>query len=709
MSLAGCPAALRLYTGPGGGGVKDLHLLYLAFALVPLAAGSAHAQSYTGIITLEPIPPRAGAGDPIYFSGWLGTASGSDVSRATVHVKDDVSFGRDTVIATLVTGSDGRFEGAWAAQPRGSGAWDLYAVFEGSPQVSGARSDAYSLRVSLDSGAASYGTSIRLDGVPGSVNPGDRVTFTGRLSAGGQPLGGATVKIYEDDPLSPDQRLGQGATGAGGRFSIAWTASAGLVEEDFDVYAVFDGDDAYPRARTANQTLSVLKLGGTIALDPLPGRAAEGDMVEFSGTLRLDGASPQGQVVYIKDEDPFSGDDLLAAAYVEGDGRFSAGWFAKRVDPDSTVDIYAVFEGDDTHYRLTTCDPDPTLGGSCPDTIPLFISDSGPARPGPAPAGDQYMELYYSMDLHQSPRVAIVPSPDSYGEVRGHIVPAQEGILMWKQYMEGRYGGDWDVTFEVVAPGSKFGSRPDVVVNLDTGDTHAGCDDYYGVASVPRQPDGPVQTTVCSTYGGERRSDADVSATAAHEFIHAVGLGHAFNKAGDMMCSAEDGVPTCDRLDSKQKTPSGLNLEAIAQLYGADGFRNPNAPVAYGDRFPAGAPAAPPAGNGGRCLDEYDVRVSLEPGWYAERQICGGGHVHYSFSASGELGWFEIYALPPGTDVDGFVNGGEGEYYTCEEYGEIWQSRSNTCDMEAGSSIVVLNVGDGAADVRGHVRIHEDE
>lgn len=83
--------------------------LPLALALVPLAAGSAHAQSYTGVITLDPIPPRAGAGDPVYFSGWLGTASGYDVSEATVYVKDDVSFGRDRVVATLFTGGDGRF------------------------------------------------------------------------------------------------------------------------------------------------------------------------------------------------------------------------------------------------------------------------------------------------------------------------------------------------------------------------------------------------------------------------------------------------------------------------------------------------------------------------------------------------------------------------------------------------------------------------
>ena len=84
----------------------------------------------------------------------------------------------------------------------------------------------------------------------------------------------------------------------------------------------------------------------SITLDPVPDSAYAGDRVEFTGTLHLDGRSPEGVIVYIKDEDAFSGDDLLASAYVDGAGRFAAYWITSDVDPDHIVDVYAVFEGD---------------------------------------------------------------------------------------------------------------------------------------------------------------------------------------------------------------------------------------------------------------------------------------------------------------------------------------------------------------------------
>ena len=175
--------------------------------------------------------------------------------------------------------------------------------------------------------------------MPASAHAGDFVAFTGSLAAHGRPLYGALVKVYEDDPFSPDQRLGDGRTDSEGRFSVTWRADTGLVETDFDVYAVFDGDAIYERDRTPNQTLGVHKIGGSITPGPLPRSASVGQAVAFSGTLRLDGYSPQGAAVYIKDEDPLGGDDLLATAYVESDGRFSANWFADYVDLDGEADI----------------------------------------------------------------------------------------------------------------------------------------------------------------------------------------------------------------------------------------------------------------------------------------------------------------------------------------------------------------------------------
>ena len=719
-------------------------ILLAGIGMALFAVDSAEAQSYNGVIILDPIPSKIKTGSMVTFSGQLTTTYGDAVPNAIVYIKDDVDFGSDAFIGTLSTDSNGKFKGTWTAKPRSSGAWDFYAVYEGSSNVGRARSTTYNIQVSSyydsdssynsqspsessSSGPTYYSTSITLNRIPTSVYAGDSVTFTGTLTANGRPLGNAFVQVLEDDPFSLDQRLGYERTDSNGKFSITWNAGAGLIEDDFDVYAVFNGDNIYKKDRTPNQTMSVLKYGGFISLDHFPNSAKVGDVITFSGTLNLDGFNTEGAVVYIKDEDPGTGDDLLATGYVDGSGRFSANWFANYADVDSTVDVYAVFEGNDLLYRLTTCDSGPTkiFGGSCFDTIPLRISGSLPTTPPSnyVPTGSEYMKLWYSMSFPHTPHVAIVPNPDSYQDVRGHIASVQEGVLTWEAYLEQEYGGYWDVTFEIVHPGQLyFDSKPDVIMNLDTHDTHAPCfADYYGVASISPNPIKPINTHVCSTYDGQRRSNVDVAATAAHEFIHAVGLGHTFNKRSDLMCSVEDGRATCDGLSSKSKTPSDLNLAAIVQIYGKDGFGSPNNYVQYGQKFALGEtnndntyivppyeyspPAIKPTNycpDGNYSYNEA-ISESIQSGWFVWYTICSKNSISYSFSTDSQYDGFKIYLLPPETDVENFISYGRGQYYLCEEYDKSWSSKSNTCNIESGSKIVLYNDGSNTININGRI------
>ena len=809
---------------------------------------TAEAQSYTGILKLDHIQSQIQTGSTVVFSGQLTTTSGHYVPGATIYIKDDVSFGRDDTIRRVTTDSNGKFYTTWTAQPRSSGSWDFYAVFEGSSQVSKARSTEYSVKVSssysnnsgsnykseptyyttsitlnripnsvrdgdsvtftgqlasgkyavngaiikikeadfgpdqtLASGYTDsngrfsitwtaregsvetdfdiyatfegssnykksksseqvmsvygktktfsvrpdgelvriYDTSLTLSKIPSSVHAGDSVTFTGQLTSDGQAVSGATIKIKEDDPALPDQTLVSGKTNSNGVFSIPWTVRAGTVEVDFDIYAVFERTSSYKKDRTSNQQMSVLKYGGSITLDSLPGSARIGDVIIFSGMLNLEGFNPEGAVVYIKDEDPFTGDDLLATGYVDRNGGFSANWFVDYVDSDITADIYAVYEGNDTRYRLTTCDKGPTksFGGSCKYTIPLKILDAIPAIPSPdtTPTGNQYMELYYARNLFYAPHVAIVPSPDSYNEVRGHITLVQEGIMMWEERMEQQYGGTWDVSFEVISPGSTFQSRPDIVVNLVTKDEDAGCfEEYAGWAEIFKTPPKTIQTVVCSVNDGHRRSNVDVSATAAHEFIHAMGLGHTFNKKGDMMCSVEDGKPTCKNSYSKSKMPSSLNLAAVAKIYGTDGFRNPNNQVQNGERFSTSNPSYnvpdPPKPKSAsyceRIYDNYNWEINektLKSGWYSYWKICSD-KTSYSFATDNENDGVTIFVLPPATNVKDFMDNRDGRYYLCEEYEVVWHKKSNTCNIAPGSHIVISNTQDNTITVNGYIR-----
>ena len=676
--------------------------------------GMVEAQSYTSILVLDPVPSSASVGDTITFSGQITTTSGHVVTGATIQIKDDVSFGRDRTIITVYTDNNGEFYASWTAQER-SGAYDFYAVYEGTSNISGARSQTHSMTVSSYGTSNDYGStrasSITLYGIPSSVYAGTQVTFSGQLTSNGQPLGGKFVMIYDDDP-GPDDMLGYGWTNHNGYFSIPWTAEQGLVEVELEIYAVFDGDGDYERDRSANQEMSVVLHSGSITLDPLPSSAKVGQLITFSGTLSLDHGSPLGAVVYIKDEDFGSRDELLATGYVDGNGRFSASWVADYTDVGPTVDVFAVFEGNDEFSRLTTC------GSPCASgTIQIRISGVVTPPTPPNPGSGEYMEMWYSIDFDRSPRVAIVPDPDSYDKVKSHIIPAQEGVMMWTAYLEREYGGNWDVTFEVVNPGERFDSRPDVIMNLVTTERHAGCLDYYGVALISPNPSKPVQTTVCSEDEGKKRPNQDVTRTAGHEFIHAMGLGHTFNKPRDMMCSVDDNGPTCGPYSgSKSNTPSSLNLAGVVQLYGTDGFSNPNNNVAFNDRFydgsnpsPEPSTVPPPVPSSSSCERTdftYDWAINeleLESGWFKWYTICGS-QISYSFSTSSSYDGFSIYVLPPDTDVSDFVNNREGDYYVCEEPDSQWHKKSNTCNILPGSNIVLDNTMDDSIYISGWIR-----
>ena len=323
------------------------------------------------------------------------------------------------------------------------------------------------------------------------------------------------------------------------------------------------------------------------------------------------------------------------------------------------------------------------------------------------------MEMFYALDLYKPPHVAIVPDPDpdTYVQVKSHIVPVREGVLTWVDALERKFSrGNWAVTFEYVLPGERFDSRPDVIMNLVTNERDDGCGvDYAGWAKIYAIPTKPVQTVVCSTSQGEKRTNQDVARIAGHEFIHAMGLGHAFNKPGDVMCSTEDTGPTCGRGGSWFAPPSSLNLGAVAQMYGTDGFANPNNRVAYESRFAEGytgsqsnvqPPSAPPQTRtysfpNDCSTDEarYDAAVNdstLNPGEFSWYTICNTGMVQYSFAATDRDAGFALYVLPPETDVGDFVNGG-GSYYTCEDPDKRWYGKSGTCNVDVGSRIVLHN------------------
>ena len=139
-----------------------------------------------------------------------------------------------------MTDAGGEFYGTWVAQARGGGgAYDFYAVFEGSDGFDRARSATYGVTVFGYAGggqAQDYQyTEIILDALPPLVYTDQTVVLTGQLTSNGYGIAGAEVNIMEDDPLVPDQMLARGYTDQNGEFAIPWDVDGGYLEVDFDV------------------------------------------------------------------------------------------------------------------------------------------------------------------------------------------------------------------------------------------------------------------------------------------------------------------------------------------------------------------------------------------------------------------------------------------------------------------------------------------
>ena len=683
-------------------------------AITPLLSQEAFADTS---LTLYKIPSSVYEGQTVTFTGTL-YADGRPLANKIVYIQED-DFGPDEVLVSGQTDQNGRFSINWRVYTATfETEFEIYAIFEGDSSYNKDRTrnqymDVYEIR----------GTTVTLYKIPKYVYVGDTVTFTGTLQHGGQPLAGKRIYMQDEDELRSDDYLKSGITDQNGRFSIKWIAKVDSYEDELEIRAVFEGDSSFGRDTSYIQEMIVTKIGGDITLNRFPSTAKVGQAVTFSGTLSLDRGSPQGAVVYIKDEDTGSRDELLVTAYVESNGRFSATWIAEHTDFDNTIDVFAVFEGNSRYDRQATCN------FACGNTVPLYISgyvDTSPptAPPSSVPDGTRYMEMKYTLNLHKQPHVAIVPDPDAYTQVSGHIVPVTEGIDVWIHELERMYSrGNWGVTFELVTPGERFNSKPDVIVNLITHERDDRCvNDLHGWA--PRQPNlnNPIQTHVCSTYQGEKRSNQDIARTAGHEFIHAMGLGHTFNKPGDVMCSRENNIPTCRPEITKSSTPSSLNLGAVAKIYGTDGFQNPNNFVKYESRYaesgsvrtqpnvqpPSTSPQTRTQYSNGCTTDDrqYNIPVTnheLKPGWSMRYTICNTGTVQYSFSASDRDAGFALYVLPPAADARDYVKNDKGYPHPCEDTTKHWFSKSNTCYLRVGSSIVLHNDRDVSITINGRI------
>ena len=560
-------------------------------------------------IVLDTFPKIITAGDSVTLSGQL-THRDSDhsIPFSKVYIQDDEDFLIDTAIGSAITDSNGYFEYTWTPKVRvGAGAYDVYVEYTGTSEIDGVQSVRKSLTVNKNENF-SYSTSITLDPIQSLIISGEKITFTGRLMAGTQPLSNHIVEIVDDEGGGVyGDSLAKGYTDSQGYFSISWIASQGILKEKtIEVFAFFSGRGSVNYASSSDvQELYVKKYASSITLDYFPSQVNIGDEIVFTGKVTVEQGDIENYVIYIKDEDLGNPDDLMATGILNQDGTFVASWRVVNTDDDEITDVYAVFEGGERYKRSTTCDYGNTsdYGGMCTDTIKLKIlpqklptSPQPPSIPPTVPipppsnmksdyvkfndgyrwTGQEKFLMWHAFDF-QTIHVVISPSPDSYDETVRYAGAVQEGILEWTDLLDKNYGGNWNVTFEVLTKENPRAKQtPDVITNIVTYEQEEGClDDFYGYANV-YTTHLPRQNYVCGTIGTQPQSYTQVSATTGHEFVHSIGLSHAWDKSGDRMCSKEGDTWTCNQYAQKSSSPSDFDIGALVKLYGSDGWGKNN-------------------------------------------------------------------------------------------------------------------------------------
>ena len=263
-------------------------------------------------IVLEPLPSTVQKGDTIIFSGQLQTADGQYYipSVETIYIKDDVSYGADKVIGKLTTSSkDGTFSGTWIATPRSDGgAYDFYAVFDGTSDLGYARSQTFSVSVPFLSSS-----SITLDPIASNVVAGTKVIFSGMLKLENSNPAGKTVYIKDEDAADSDDMLAKATVGPDGRYKTSWivrdvesadrktlalianyfvpVGATGLnaflttVEKNtVEVYAVFEGDKTSKKSDTCvMKNVTVPNFDGTSAYKQSEQKNCKNNILTISG------------------------------------------------------------------------------------------------------------------------------------------------------------------------------------------------------------------------------------------------------------------------------------------------------------------------------------------------------------------------------------------------------------------------------------------
>jgi hypothetical protein len=304
-------------------------------------------------LTLDPLPLSITTGESITFSGRLVTLEGVPISKQTILIKDDDTFGSDDLVAKAITDSLGYYENTITAKnwdASSGGASEIYAVFDSTDIYQGDRTLIYEIIVK----SGIKNTTITFDKLPETVTEGELITFSGQLLTDeGIPLEGKTIYLKQDVLSDLDNLFATLTTDENGYFIVETSFTLPKYTEKFDgnFYVKWDGDAKNNSFRSLNQKMTLISANPvqdtTLSLNPLPNKIIEGENIIFAGQLlTADGIPLEGKTIHIKDDLDFDVDNILKSTTTNSNGEFKVSWNAV-VRSSGSYDFYAVFESEE--------------------------------------------------------------------------------------------------------------------------------------------------------------------------------------------------------------------------------------------------------------------------------------------------------------------------------------------------------------------------
>jgi hypothetical protein len=211
-----------------------------------------------------------------------------------------------------------------------------------------------------------------------------------------------------------------------------------------------------------------------------------------------------------------------------------------------------------------------------------------------------YIELKYDEWMIDPLNVHIIVNENTQEQSKKYLDDTINAINKWS-YLLKEYSGNYDswnftITTSIDEPSrySQFGkdkSTRNIVIEL-VGELEGDeCSSYFGYSDREFSDTSPEISakvfTSCPDDSNPYSKGNDlphdlVYSTVSHEFGHILGLGHAHNIDGDLMCSIEEdeengnSFESCYKDRSKKIEPSESDIKALIYKYKENGFKTPN-------------------------------------------------------------------------------------------------------------------------------------